>query len=186
MGQIDDVSRCVTMDFKQTGNLIYLVGETRDEMGGSHFALVNGISGGHVPIVKPETAQRTFAALHRAIESGQVRACHDLCEGGLAVAVAEMAFAGGLGAIIDVAAVEAEDRSLNDATRMFSESNTRFLCEVEREKADAFEAILSGITVARIGQVASENQLKLRRGTTDLVDTDIQELKEAWQAPLRW
>ena len=90
--------KCVTMDLKQPGNLLYLVGETRDELGGSHFALVNGLSGGQVPTVDAERAVKTFAAMHRGIQRGLVRACHDLSEGGLAVAAAEMAFAGGLGA----------------------------------------------------------------------------------------
>ena len=83
------------MDLKRPGNLLYLVGETKNELGGSHFALVNGLSGGQVPTVDADVARETFAAMHRAIRAGLVRACHDLSEGGLAVAVAEMAFAGG-------------------------------------------------------------------------------------------
>ncbi|HYW78431.1 MAG TPA: phosphoribosylformylglycinamidine synthase subunit PurL, partial [Thermoguttaceae bacterium] len=94
MGQVDDVSRCVTMDLKESGNYLYQVGTTRNELGGSHFALVHGLSGGQVPRVDAETAKEMFAALHNAIDAGLVRACHDLSEGGLAVAIAEMAFAG--------------------------------------------------------------------------------------------
>jgi phosphoribosylformylglycinamidine synthase len=71
-------------------------------LGGSHFALVHGLSGGHVPQVDPPTARRTFGALHQAIAAGLVRACHDLSEGGLAVALAEMAFAGGLAADVEL------------------------------------------------------------------------------------
>src|SRR5436853_6466432 len=85
------------MDAKTPGNLLALVGATHDELGGSHFALVKDIEGGAVPRVDCELAPRIFRALHRAIESGCVRSCHDLSEGGLAVASAEMAFAGGLG-----------------------------------------------------------------------------------------
>ena len=70
MGQVDDVAKCVTMDLKQAGNLLYLVGETRDELGGSHFALVNGLAGGNVPTVDAERAGEMFAAMHRAISSG--------------------------------------------------------------------------------------------------------------------
>jgi phosphoribosylformylglycinamidine (FGAM) synthase-like enzyme len=103
---------------------------TRDEMGGSHFALVNNLDGGQVPTVDPTRARETFAAVHRAISTGLVRACHDLSEGGLAVAVAEMAFAGGLGAQIDLHAVPTSCTLDNPAVRLFSESNSRFLCEV--------------------------------------------------------
>src|SRR5690606_38322653 len=85
MGQVDDVSRCITMDFKQPGSAIYLVGLTRDELGGSHFALVEGLEGGQVPQVDLTQAPQTLLALHAAIQAGLVRACHDLSEGGLAV-----------------------------------------------------------------------------------------------------
>ena len=97
LGQVDDVAHCVTMDLKEPGNLLFIVGQTKEELGGSHFALVGGCSGGEVPQVDAELAARTFAAVHQAIAAGTVRACHDLSEGGLAVALAEMAFAGGLG-----------------------------------------------------------------------------------------
>jgi hypothetical protein len=88
------------MDLKEPGNLLYLVGLTRNELGGSHFALIAGLDGGEMPKVDAAAAKQTFAAMHQAIHAGLVRACHDLSEGGLAVAAAEMAFAGGLGAKI--------------------------------------------------------------------------------------
>ncbi|HEY5316175.1 MAG TPA: AIR synthase-related protein, partial [Pirellulales bacterium] len=100
LGQIEDVGRAVTMDLKSAGNFLYQVGVTREELGGSHFSLVEGLAGGHVPQVDPVVAKATFIGLHAAIDAGLVRACHDLSEGGLAVAAAEMAFAGGLGARI--------------------------------------------------------------------------------------
>ena len=105
LGQVDDVRRCVTMDLKRPGNLLISVGVTKNELGGSHFALVEGLAGGEVPKVDAAVAKKTFAALHQAIDAGLVRACHDLSEGGLAVAVAEMAFAGGFGAKIDLTKV---------------------------------------------------------------------------------
>jgi phosphoribosylformylglycinamidine synthase len=186
IGQVEDVSRCVTMDFKRAGNFIYLVGETHDELGGSHFALVNDLQGGQVPTVNPEAARQSFAAMHRAINSGLVRACHDPSEGGLAVAAAEMAFAGGLGARIDVAAMPTSVGALADVARLFSESNTRFLCEIESEKSAAFEDALKGIAIVKIGEVTGDTRLEIGRGGTSLIDVDIFELKEAWQAPLRW
>ncbi len=88
---------CVTMDLKGPGNLLYLIGETKDEMGGSHYNLVNGLTGGNVPTVDKEMAPKIFRALHQAIKQGLILSCHDLSEGGLAVAAAEMAFAGGVG-----------------------------------------------------------------------------------------
>ena len=186
MGQVDDVSRCVTMDFKQAGNVIYLVGETRDELGGSHFALVNGLTDGLVPVVDAERARRTFAALHLAIRGGLVRSCHDLSEGGLAAALAEMAFAGGLGAQIGVASLAVGSESISDAATLFSESNTRFLCEVEPQYATQFEETMRGIPVTRLGVVTDARRVEVASGGGLLIDASVDELKEAWQATLRW
>ncbi len=188
LGQVADVADCVTMDFKRAGNHIYLVGRTRDELGGSHFALVQGLSGGHVPEVDTQRAGKLFAALHQAIRNKTVRACHDLSEGGLAVALAEMAFAGGWGAQVDLTAVPTDIKPEDDqaARLMFSESNSRFLCEVSAEDAAEFERHLAGVEFARIGEVTASDRVVIARGETALVDAGIDELKQAWQAPLRW
>src|SRR6185436_3777194 len=90
---VDDVRKCVTMDLKESGNLLFVVGVTRDEMGGSHLGLVRGADGGVAPRVRTDEGLAAFDALHAAIAAGLVRACHDLSEGGLVVALAEMAFA---------------------------------------------------------------------------------------------
>ncbi len=188
LGQVDDVSRCVTMDLKQAGNQIYLVGETKNEMGGSHFALVHQLTGGHVPQVDAKMAVKTFAAVHRAIASGLVRACHDLSEGGLAAAMAEMAFAGGLGATIDVARAPHPRKAdpMIDAILLFSESNTRFLCEVPAGSADAFEQQLAGVPHACLGNVTERAVLQIVAEHRSLVSIDLAVAKAAWQAPLNW
>ncbi len=187
LGRVDDVSRCVSMDLKEPGNVLYLIGLTRDELGGSHFAMVEGLRGGEAPRVNAQLAKRTFPALHKAIHSGLVRACHDLSEGGLAVAAAEMAFAGGLGAKISLIGVPRDKAvKMSTAALLFSESNTRFLCEVRPGQAAAFEAALSGIPHARVGEVTPGAKLEILTAKDTVVSADISELKEAWQKPLRW
>jgi phosphoribosylformylglycinamidine synthase subunit PurSL len=181
IGQMDDVGRAVTMDLKSPGNLLYLVGETKDELGGSHYALVNGLEGGEVPAVDTDVARRTFDAVHRAISAGVVRACHDLSEGGLAVAIAEMAFAGGCGARMDLDAMCFAGGNDTAAARLFSESNTRFLCEVATERATEFERVLSGVPLARLGEVQAGDWLTIASGGRSLIDVSIQDLKTAWQ-----
>ncbi|MEN1678740.1 MAG: phosphoribosylformylglycinamidine synthase subunit PurL [Planctomycetota bacterium] len=181
IGQVDDVSACVTMDLKRPGNVLYLVGETKDELGGSHFALVNNLSGGRAPTVDGPRAKATFAAMHHAITGGLIAACHDLSEGGLAAAAAEMAFAGGLGTTIDLASLGDE---LPAATLLFSESNTRFLCEVAPENAEAFEAALSGIAIARLGEVAAATRVAITLGDAAVIDADVAELRDAWKGTL--
>src|SRR5437762_3741985 len=130
LGRVTDVRRCVTMDLKEPGNLLFLIGVTRDELGGSHYHLIHGLEGGEPPRVDLQLAPRIFARVHAAIQRGLVRSCHDLSEGGLAVAVAEMAFAGGVGA--DVTGLRAAGAGVSDEVLLFSESPTRFVTEVSR------------------------------------------------------
>ncbi|CAN5382715.1 phosphoribosylformylglycinamidine synthase subunit PurL [soil metagenome] len=127
IGIVPDVQQCVSMDLKAAGNDLYLVGVTKDELAGSHFNLVTGREGGSVPVVDQSAAPKIFAALHAAIRAGLVRSCHDLSEGGLAVAAAEMAFAGEVGADI---LRPAELANLSDTVFLFSESTTRFPLEI--------------------------------------------------------
>jgi phosphoribosylformylglycinamidine synthase len=188
LGQLDDASRAVTMDLKEAGNLVYMVGSTKNELGGSHFARVHGLVGGCEPRVDTPWAARTFAAVHAAIAAGLVRACHDLSEGGLAVAIAEMAFAGGLGATVDLAKVP---HALSGGPRLnaillFSESNTRFLCEVPQRSAREFEKCLADVPHAPVGIVTGSPRLEITADERLLVDAELSALKTAWQAPLDW
>ncbi len=179
LGQVDDVEQCVTMDLKESGNRLYLIGETFNELGGSHLALVNDLSGGTVPRMNAEKALTTFRELHQAIRLGTIRSCHDLSEGGLAVAIAEMAFAGGLGAQVSLAGI-ADD--LDDGVVLFSESNSRFLVEVPEAQATEFEACFAKTVVTSAGCVTDTDRLVIvnESGST-LINSSLKSLKQAWQ-----
>jgi phosphoribosylformylglycinamidine synthase len=182
LGRVPDVRKCATMDLKETGNLLYLIGTTKDELGGSHFHLVAGRSGGRVPQVDLSAAPKLFAAVHPAITRGLIRACHDLSEGGFAVAVAEMCFAGGIGA--DVTTLPG---TLSDEVKLFAESPSRFIVEVKPEHAAQFEACFAGLPVARVGTTVSDPRLRIAGANGEwLVWVKLGTLKEAWQKPLRW
>ncbi len=186
LGVIDDVSRVISMDLKKAGGIIYIVGLTRDELGGSHYYHIHGYIGNNVPRVDVELGRKVFEQLAACIGAGLVRSCHDLSEGGVAVAAAEMAFAGNLGIELDLAEMPAED-SLRDEALLFSESNSRFLVEVAPERASDFETALEGVPFARVGEVLGEPTLVIRgQGGKLVVEENIWSLKEAWQAPLRW
>lgn len=187
MAQVEDVAKCVTMDLKEAGNRLYLVGITKDELAGSQATIALGLTGGQVPQVDLLTAPKLYAAFHQAIRSGTVRSCHDLSDGGLAVAAAEMAFAGGLGATLVLSKVPVHGGLSDTATILFSESATRFLCEVEPGSAAAFEQSLAGFPVAYVGDVTSSGRLMIQGSEGSVViNSDLADLKEAWQAPLRW
>jgi phosphoribosylformylglycinamidine synthase II len=185
IGLVPDVRRCVSMDLKEPGNLLFLLGVTRNEMGGSHYHLVNGLAGGAVPRVDLDLAPRLFGRLHEAIRRGLVRSCHDLSEGGLAVAVAEMAFAGGVGAdLTDVAAAAPGEP---DAVLLFAESPTRFAIEVAVAHAEALRQCLGDVPLFPLGRTCPEPRLRIAgAGGEWVVWADLADLKEAWQKPLRW
>ena len=198
MGQVPDVGTCVTMDLKAAGNELFQVGVTGDHFAGSHFSMVNELAGGKVPTVDPQRAKETFAAMHQAINSGLVRSCHDMSEGGLAAAVAEMAFAGGLGAEVETDEIGLEIPELENesgeepdlnflvATMLFSESNTRFVVEIEPENVAAFKSIMGDVDVQPIGKVIEQPRLTIETAHNILVDSDLATLKSAWQGALDW
>jgi phosphoribosylformylglycinamidine synthase len=187
LGRVPDATKCVTMDLKEPGNLLFVVGKTNPELGGSHLHLVTGQSGGEPPRVDLELAPKIFAALHAAISQGLVRACHDCSEGGLAAALAEMAFAGGVGADVAGLAELPGAAGLDDETKLFSESCTRFVCEVRPDKEDAFRSAFAGLPVGQIGTTVKESRLRIAgQGGEWLVWSTLAQLKEAWQKPLRW
>ncbi|GIW98148.1 MAG: phosphoribosylformylglycinamidine synthase subunit PurL [Pirellulaceae bacterium] len=185
MGQVDDVRQCVTMDLKRAGNPLYLVGATREEFGGSHFFEVQNLTGGAVPRIELQQALAIFHALHGAIQQRMVRACHDLSEGGLAVAAAEMAFGGQTGAELDLTAACSRDE-LHPTALLFSESGTRFLVEVDERRREEFERSMADVPLVRVGQVAEHDRLRIHAAGDVVLDMRWEELMRAWHAPLDW
>jgi phosphoribosylformylglycinamidine synthase len=184
MSIIEDVRRCVTMDLKEEGNLLFVVGLTGEDMGGSHFNLITGasINDGAVPHIDLKLARRIHATLHRAILQATVRACHDLSEGGLAVAAAEMAFAGDLGARIEISKVPVV-RALAPHAILFSESAPRYLVEVRPTLRPEFEGLFAGLPHACVGQVIAQQVLQFVDHEKDLlIDEPLSALKAEWQS----
>jgi phosphoribosylformylglycinamidine synthase len=186
LGWMSDVARAVTMDLKAAGNLLYLVGETADEFGGSLFQYVLGGASARVPRVDLSRAPRLFGALHAAIVAGCVRSAHDLSEGGLAVAAAEMALGGGLGLTLELARVSRAARdseSDEDTVRLFSESTTRFLVEVPPDHAARFERHFEGLPCSKVGRVEAAPTLTVRATSGRLVFAlALEELQRAFHS----
>jgi phosphoribosylformylglycinamidine synthase len=97
-----------------------------------------------------------------------------------------MAFAGGFGAHLDVDELAATHGAAGPVVALFSESNTRFLCEIEPDKAGEFEHTMASLPCVKIGEVSPDDRFVISLGDRHLVDASIQALKEAWQAPFRW
>ncbi len=183
IGTIPEVEKAVTMDLKSTGDLVYLLGTTRKELGASEFFASYGIVGSSVPKVDAETARARYRVLHAAICGSLIESAHDLSDGGLAVALAESAFAGSLGADIDLNEVACEP-GMNDTEILYSESQSRIIVSVSPEHAHAFESVFAG-DARRIGRVIPEQRLIIRsQNNRVLIDRDLASLKRSWKAPL--
>jgi phosphoribosylformylglycinamidine synthase len=195
IGQVNDVGSCVTMDLKEPGNVLVLLGQTRNELGGSLWCDIYSREGGRVPRVDPALGRSCMRAVYSAIGRGLVRSCHDLSEGGLAVALAEMAFAGGCGARVALAQVPRDADAASDFVILFSESPSRFVLEVRPECFGELAALWEGLPFCRLGEVSSGT---LEHGDapprltivgkegSPVIDAEIAVLKAAWRDPLRW
>ena len=214
VGVIDDAAQTIDMSLKQPGNLLYQIGITRNELAGSHYmelaqnlaraaslswkptgnvvAPLAGarslVPGTTVPHVDVQSARITMQALGSAIRKGLVQACHDLSEGGLAVAAAEMSLAGLPGMTINVGLIPRETMRLSpeilNTVLLFSESASRFLVEIVPERQDAFESHLRAYGVqdfAIIGIVNSIERFVVRDGAQVLIDIPVAELQAAWK-----
>ena len=235
LGIIDDAAQSVDMSLKQPDNQLYLVGQTRNELAGSHYFEIaslgrdtlrshskggGGVDDGWGPLrspsgttsrdeeerplrspsaataypsttlphVDPTTARTIMNALGKAIRAGLVQSCHDLSEGGLAVAAAEMALAGLFGLSIDIEQVPCETLEhtgdLLATVLLFSESASRFLLEVAPQQREAFEAhmMAHGVRdIACLGSVTENGRFEVRAGERVLIDLSVDELQAAWK-----
>lgn len=187
IGIMDDVTKAVSMDAKQPNDLIYILGDTRDELGGSHYYEIHGFQGNQIPEVNAIKGKKLMSALSQAIQHGLVKACHDCSEGGLGVAAAEMAFAGGLGMTLDLKKIPSSDNLTRNDKLLFSESNSRFVVEIPPENQQQFEQILEGNYFGLIGRTTSNTKFEiLGLNGKIVVNADSYELKQVWQQTLRW
>lgn len=184
IGIIPNIQFTTSMDLKAPSNLLYIIGDTFNELGGSEYYKLKGYLGASVPKVKGARAKRTFRTVTKAIDLGLIKSCHDLSEGGLAVAAAEMAFAGGYGLELDLGNVPGKALERNDFV-LFSESNSRFLIEVSETDRQEFEALMKGKNCAKIGKVTEDEKLLIHGLNQKIVvDASLAELRHSWKRTL--
>jgi phosphoribosylformylglycinamidine synthase len=186
MGKMEDVRKAVTMDAKKAGDLVYVLGETHNELGGSEWFALNGYIGNNVPKVDALKAKKLYDALSRAVKEGLVASCHDCSDGGLGIALAETAFSGGLGMNIDLSLVPTKGIERDDYL-LFSESQSRFVVTISPEAKNKFEEIMEGSIIRETGSVTPGETLTIIgiHGNT-IVEENINELKAVWQKPLNF
>ncbi|GAB3851941.1 phosphoribosylformylglycinamidine synthase subunit PurS [Hymenobacter terrigena] len=172
--KMEDVRRAITSDFKQADDVVYLLGETYDELGGSEFYALHGQLGANVPKVDFARAKALYTLIGQANDQSLIQSCHDLSDGGLAVALAETTFGYGYGAV-----VELPETGLPLATQLFSESHSRFLATVAPEDVVAFEQLL-GDRATRLGIVTADGELTVRHAGKTVISANTAALRAVW------
>jgi phosphoribosylformylglycinamidine synthase len=171
------------MDLKEAGDILYIVGTTKPELGGSEYYALHGKQGASVPKLEPKSTSRSYSCLTNAMDENLVRACHDLSEGGLGVSLAEMAFTGDLGLDINLSKIPTSEYMRDDFI-LFSESNGRLLVEVSEKHSSEFESIMKKSTFAQIGTVKEEKRLKIMKNRKSIIEIPLDSLIDAWKTPL--
>lgn len=177
VGIIEDVRKAVTSDLKKEDNLLYIIGETKKEMAGSEYYRIFKHKEGILPKSNLRKTKEHADALLSAIHKGLVRSCHDLSEGGLFAAACEMAFGGDLGLKLDISHLN----NLRTDYKLFSESNGRWLVEIEEKNKKEFEKTIKDSK--KIGVTTKEKTIKIKDNHTELT-LPLDELREKWNNAL--
>ncbi|MCL2285582.1 MAG: phosphoribosylformylglycinamidine synthase subunit PurL [Firmicutes bacterium] len=171
VGLVEDLAHITTQFFKNDGDLIYLIGSTSSEFGGSELQLMQkGKIEGCPPSISLETEKANQQMVLRGIKEGLIKSAHDVSEGGIAVALAESLFGQGLGAEVDI--------PLTDAVLLFSESQSRFIVSVAPENKTAFERV---VTAMLIGTVNTTGKLSISCSGNSTIDMPVKDLQKIWE-----
>jgi phosphoribosylformylglycinamidine synthase len=178
-----DLTKGVSMEFKTAGDLVYVLGWTRNELGGSEYLAELGQLGDRVPQVHIEESVPLYQALAAATSKGLVRSCHDCSDGGMVITLAESAFAGGLGVTVDLKKVPLAENIEREDVILFSESPSRFVVSVSPQHKEEFEQLFTGLPCKCIGTAQAVPQLLIQGRDGQVgIDEAVETLKESWKS----
>ncbi len=179
IGILKDYSKAITMKIKKEGAALFLVGERKDELGGSVYYDVNGKDGSVVPIIDFEKERNMIYVIIDAINSGLLLSCHDISDGGLAAAISEMILGGDAGGEIG-AEISLDFSDLRADKALFSETSG-FVFEVEDKNIEKLKTLFKfyKIGFAELGKAKGKN-LIIKKGSKKIIDLPISKLKDAW------
>lgn len=186
MSVIEDVNKTITMDLKNVGNSIYVIGITKNELGASIYSKIKKFKNGIVPDLDVKVSKKTMKTIFKAISEGLIESCYDCSEGGIITSIAEMAFAGDKGVVINADAIKTSEK-MTIAETLFSESNSRFVVEISPENISKFEKMFKNIAISKIGEVSDNKFLKIESKKLKIsIKENIKNLQKAWQKTLQW
>ncbi|MFH2024048.1 MAG: AIR synthase-related protein [Candidatus Micrarchaeota archaeon] len=178
VGKIDNTHRALCSEFKNSGDMIYVLGTTTESLGGSEFYKLFSAIGNYPPELNIEENVRLYKAISKAIEDGFVESAHDISDGGLAVAFAECALGLDMAADLDISAICAETDSVESL--LFSEGPGRFIVSVKAENSAKFEAVMKSTICKLAGRVRGDRRFIIRKGENLLINLPIESLREAY------
>ncbi|NOY08621.1 MAG: phosphoribosylformylglycinamidine synthase [Spirochaetes bacterium] len=182
MGIIPDIRKAVTTDFKAGGDVLFILGSTNGEMGGTLYDYLTGDTGTNAPAVDTQISCKLYQAVYKAVNLELVSSCHDLSDGGFGVALAESALGGRLGAEVALDRIPGKGTGTMDDYRvLFCESPSRFLVSVKKDKKETFKKLFTGLPCAEIGMVTENGEITVRRGKKNVLSLSVADIERAWK-----
>ncbi len=189
IGVVDDYKKAVSLDAKFSGDLIYVIGETKNELGGSeYFELIGeelrnkAYTGNNVPKVNAKEANKSYLALNKAINEGLIASSISVNHGGIGVALAKKCIAGKLGANVDLSRLKKSGDLSRDDFALFSESQSRIVITINPKNKERFEEIFEEINLSQIGEVTENNLIINGLNQEKIIDVDINTLEEKYKS----
>jgi phosphoribosylformylglycinamidine synthase len=185
ISKIEDIRNAVTMDVKEEGDLVFILGKTKKEIGASEYLNELGFTGISIPTVVPKVAIMRYRKLHEAITMGIIRSAHDCSDGGLAVALAESSFAGGFGMDVSLKTIPTEDIDRDDYI-LFSETPSRIIVTIKPEDKEKFDELFKGTDFGQIGVVKGETLKITGLSGKYIISSKISDLRKSWKKTLQF
>jgi len=179
VGIINDIRTSLTVDLKEEGNLLFLVGRTEDELAGSEYFTLLGREDGAIPRVDPVQLQTNCKAMARGAAAKVIVAAHDLSAGGIGVCLAELTFGSGIGCQVDLQVLN----SLRADSKLFSESNSRFIVEVPLRQEANFRTLFRDCSLYLLGTTGGE-RIQINDNGCTLIDITVTNARTAWEQGL--
>jgi len=186
-GVVDDVNKTISLDVKAPGDLIYIIGTTRDELGGSEYYEYQGeiiegkpFTGASVPKVDAGKAIESYRKYFKVVNESLVASSISVSSGGIGIALAKICIAGNLGCMIDLSRLKREGTERDDFT-LFSESQSRIIITIDPKNRDMFESMMNGTDISLIGAVTDDSSIKIKgiKGDT-IIECPVDELKDTY------
>ncbi len=175
------INNIISMDFKKPVNSIFILGETNAELGASCFYQLHNIKNKNVPHVNLKKAKKLFKHLEKAIDKKFIISCHDISDGGMITALAEMSLAGGMGFCGDIENIPISKKIKHAYEIFFSESNSRFLVEVDKNKAGEFKTFFKNFKTGCIGKITNNNKFQIFHKKKLIINTNVEMLDKHWR-----